>query len=226
MFIPVVRIKQILDTLLVAIRVDHRTCNIEGREEESFLYRVLYGNALGTYDFYTQAINIFSQQDNSPRKIQTKIGFDLGHSSLPTIYVHQPSEPLKGVNTISWGLDQDSYKNMDGSETDKMFRGFGSVFEWVITAPSVMEVLLIYEVLHAALIASIDSFTPEFNSINFTGKEYVMKSDLVPETLYVKSIFLEVDYIKEVPRLIYRDIVNDINFELNGIYTEVPIDKI
>lgn len=219
MFIPIIKIKTILDALLIAIRINYTNCVSAGVESESFLYRVLYGNSLGSYDFYTQGVSIFTQLDNSPRKIETKIGFDFGHSNLPTIYVHQPTEPLKGLNPISWGLDQDSYSNIDGTETDKVFRGFGSIFEYVITSPSIMETLLVYEVLHAALIGAIDSFTSDFNNISFTGKEYIMKSDLMPETLYVKSILLDVDYIKEVPRLLNREIIQLVDFELSYTYT-------
>lgn len=224
MLIPITKIKQILDSLILYIRADYNSALESGHEEESFLYRVLYGNSLDDFDFYTQGVDIFIRTDSSSRRIETKMGFDLGQVSFPTIYVHHPNEPMKGVNTIGFGLDENEYyENSDGTQVDKLFRGFGSTFEYTCISPSVLETLLIYEVIHAALISSIDSFSESFNIVNFTGKEYVVKNDMMPDPLYLRSIILDVDYIKEVPRLITRELVNKVEFNDAIIYDEDSI---
>ena len=219
MLIPITKIKQILDSLIAYIQADYTSAMTNNVETESFLYRVLYGNALGEFDFYTQGVNIFTRTDASARRIETRLGFDLGITKMPTIYVHQPAEIMKGVNTISFGADDNSfYSNADGSNTDMLVRGFGSTFEWVITSPNINEVLLIYEVLHAALISSVDSFTDDFNNINFTGKEYVARSDSMPDPLFIKAIQLDIDYTKEVPKLIRRELLNLVEFYPGIVY--------
>lgn len=219
MLIPITIVKQVLDSLIVFIKADYDLAVSENRETESFLYRVLYGNSLVDFDFYEQGVDIFTRTDASSRQIQTKLGFDLGQSSLPTIYVHQPAEPTKGVNTIGFGLDgNEYYDNADGTQTDKLFRGFGSTFEYVCVSPNILETLLIYEVLHAALISAIDSFTSDFNTVNFTGKEYVARNDSMPDPLFVKAIQLELSYVKEVPRLISQDVVNFVEFNKAIVY--------
>ena len=202
MFIPVIKIKRILDSLLSLIKTDYETHVEQGLEEESFLYRVLYGNALGDYDFYQQAVNIFTRTGASSRQIQTRMGFDLGITTLPTIYVHRPNEASKGLNTIGFGLDTNEfYENQDQTVTEKLFRGFGATFEYVITSPNVLETQLIYEVLQAALISTVDTFMEYFNNVSFVGKELVAKHELMPEPLFIQTIQIEVDYVKQVPRL-------------------------
>jgi hypothetical protein len=202
MFIPVTKIKKVLDALITMIRADYVAAKAAAHEEESFLYRVLNGNSLGEYDFYNAGVDIFIRTDGSSRQIQTRMGFDLGITQLPTIYVHQPNEVMKGVNTVGWGFDTNEfYENSDGSQTDKLFRGFGSVFEYVITSPNVLETVVVYEVLHAALTATIDTFNEYFNNLSFTGKELIAKYENNPTPVFIKSIMLDVDYIKTVPKL-------------------------
>ena len=228
MFVPVTKIKAILDALITMIRDDYSASLLAGVEEESFLYRVLYGNVLGDYDFYTNGVDIFTRTDASARQIQTRMGFDLGITTLPTIYVHQPNEVMKGVNTIGWGYDTNEfYENSDGSNTDKLFRGFGSVFEYVITSPNVLETVVVYEVLHAALSATIDTFNEWFNNISFTGKELIARNESMPEPLFIKSIQLDVDYVKEVPRLgTPQQFASLVEFYPPVIYGEAIGDKI
>jgi hypothetical protein len=226
MFIPVTKIKKILDALITLIKADYNTALNAGHEEESFLYRVLYGNSLGDFDFYEQGVDIFIRTDASARQLLVRMGFDLGISTLPTIYVHQPNEAMKGVNTIGWGYDTNEfYTNSGGSQTDKLFRGFGSVFEYVITSPNVLETVLVYEVLHAALIASVDTFNEYFNNITFTGKELIAKHESMPDPLFIKSIQLDVDYVKEVPRLVTLDLISLVEFDNATVYTGEAIGE-
>ena len=225
MFIPVTKIKRILDALLELIKTDYAAALLAGGEEESFLYRVLNDSSLGTYDFFEQGKSIFINTDGSSRQIQTRMGFDLGISTLPTIFVHQPNEAMKGLNTISWGADTNEfYTNADQSTVDKLFRGFGSTFEYVITSPNVLETKLVYEVLHAALIAAVDTFNEYFNNISFTGKELIAKHESMPEPLFLMTIMLDVDYVKEVPRLgTPQQLLTLVEFDRPTIYTDEAI---
>jgi hypothetical protein len=202
MFIPVIKVRKILDALLKSIKDDYNAHLILATEEESFLYRILHGNSLSDFDFYEQGVDIFIKTDASSRQIQTRMGFDLSTSTLPTIYIHHPSETMKGVNTIGFGFDTNEfYENSDGSYVDKLFRGFGGVFEYVITSPNVLETVLVYEVLHAALLSAVDTFNEDFVLSVSTGKEMVAKSDMMPEPLFLKTIQVDTTYIKEFPRL-------------------------
>jgi hypothetical protein len=224
MLIPIIVIKKILDSLITFIRVDYNSALASGVVEESFLYRVLYGNSIDGFDFYTQGVDIFTRTPGSARKIVTKMGFDIGSTELPTIYVHHSIEPTKGVNTIGFGMDENEfYQNSDGSHTDKFFRGFGSTFEYVCVSPNINEAILMYEVIHAALISSVDTFNDKFNTFNFTGREAIARNDSMPNPLFLKVIQLDVDYIKEVPRLITRQLVNNVEFNNAIVYTETAV---
>jgi hypothetical protein len=202
MVIPVTKVKKILDALIAAIRADYAAALTSGVEADSFLYRILYGNAFGDYDFYEQGVSIFIRTDASARQLQTRMGFDMSPSQLPVIYVHQPNEVMKGINTVGWGFDTNEFfTNTDGTEVDKLFRGYGGTFEYVITSPNVLETILIYEVIHTALNSAIDTLSEVFNIVSMTGKELVAKSDVMPEPLFLKTIQLDGDYVKEFPRL-------------------------
>jgi hypothetical protein len=228
MVIPVTKVKKILDALITAIRTDYNVALAAGVEEESFLYRVLYGNAFGDYDFYEQGVAIFIRTDASARQLQTKMGFDMSPSQLPVIYVHQPNEVMKGVNTVGWGFDTNEfYTNSDGAEVDKLFRGYSGAFEYVITSPNVLETILIYEVIHTALNSAIDTLSEVFNIVTMTGKELVAKSDVMPEPLFLKTIIVDGDYVKEFPRLahvetaLYVEFNPAVIYDVNGIGEEL-----
>ncbi len=218
MFIPVTKIKKILDALLSLIKEDYEACSLQ--PSESFLYRVLKGSFLGDYDFYEQGVNIFTQSGNSSRQIQTRMGFDLGITTLPTIYVHQPNEVMKGVNTISFGMDTDEfYTNKDGTVVEKLFRGSSSTFEYVITSPNVLETILVYEVLWAALVSVVDTFMEYFVDVSITGKELVARHETMPEPLFIKTILVDVQYVKQVPRLTTpQQLITKIEFDKPTIY--------
>jgi len=219
MFIPVTTVKKILDALLLSIKSDYSAALESGVESDSFLYRVLYGSSLGDFDFYTQGVDIFTRTDASSRQLQTRMGFDLSPSTLPTVYVHQPTEAMRGIETIGWGFDTNEfYTDSKGVETDKLFRGASSTFEYVITSPSVLETILIYEVLYAAVNSAIDTLIESFNNITITGKELVAKSDLMPEPLFLKTIQIDADYIKEMPRLSLMDYAHFVEFYKARLY--------
>jgi hypothetical protein len=220
MIIPITKVKKILDALLLAVKTDYNSALTAGVEEESFLYRVLYGNAFGEYDFYEQGVAIFIRTDASARQLQTKMGFDMSPSQLPVIYVHQPNEVMKGVNTVGWGFDTNEfYTNSDGVVVDKLFRGYSGAFEYVITSPNVLETILIYEVLHAALNSSIDTLSEIFNIVTMTGKELVAKSEMMPEPLFLKTIIVDGDYVKEFPRLSTVETALLVEFNPAIVYT-------
>lgn len=222
MFIPVVKVKAILDAVLAFIKADYDECLRRAREEESFLYRVLQGQTLSDYNFYTQGKDIFIRSGGSSRQLQTRMGFDVSMSSLPVVYVHQPSDMLKGVNTIGFGLDTNEYyTNSDDSVTEKLFRSFGSVFEYTIVSSNVLETVLIYEVLMAAMISVIDTLNEYFEQVSLSGKELIVKNELMPEPLFMKSIQLDVIHIKQVPRLTTPEtLITAIEFGMPTLYTE------
>ena len=90
-----------------------------------------------------------------------------------------------------------------------------------------LETVVVYEVLHAALSATIDTFNEWFNNISFTGKELIARNESMPEPLFIKSIQLDVDYVKEVPRLgTPQQFASLVEFYPPVIYGEAIGDKI
>lgn len=201
--IPTIELKKLLDDLLKWVADNY---NNTTDKTQTWLYRVFNGNSIAGFDFYTQAVEIITRKDNSPRKIETRITFDKDRAELPTIFIQMPAESKGGSNAIAMNVQDDYFEN----ETDELYslkyqRYFTANFELMITSGNSFETLLIYELIMDLFIAAADSLTSLYQNFDYSGKDLMPNKAIIPYNVFIKSISINLTYCREVPSIMEND---------------------
>jgi hypothetical protein len=222
--IKVVKLKKIVDALIEFVRTDYETKFALDKEEDTFLYKALYGNVDGDYDFYTQAKAIFLRTAESPRKIRTSLMFNKDIKGHPCIHVREPAKGKGSFNSIGGGLGGNFIENSDGGLDDLYRDTKRGNYELMITSDNALDTTLICEVLQALLIGAYETLNEMFSTFDFSTKELMMENNLVPIQLYVKAITIDVQQENFIPSILTNDEASQINFALSSLdSTSIPI---
>jgi hypothetical protein len=222
MVVPEIILKKIIDALLVATVSDF---NAQSNEQNSFLFRVFYGNVIGTYDYYTQAKALMLNAADSPRSIQTRIFFDRTRAHVPTIHITLPSE-----NHYADGLSMDvNYVAPLFNDTDQTFqeqysRTFNTRYNIVLTSDNTFEVLIMYYLLKALFVANF--VTLENNGLrNFkmSGQDLLINDANMPTNIFMRGLQLDVFYEFTVPEMNATEMLS--NFDFIGSVDEVVVQN-
>ena len=92
--IPILRIRKFVDLLIEFIETDYTS---QTDKTNSFLYRTLGDDTSDGYNFYTEAIELFTRTVKDKRKLETRLMFDPDRAQMPTIHVREPAKN-KGFN--------------------------------------------------------------------------------------------------------------------------------
>jgi hypothetical protein len=211
--IGILRVKKLVDALLEYVRTDYAS---KADHEESFLHRCFDDDdAVDGISYKALADEIFIQRTRlDSRNIETRIMFDPDRATLPTIHVREPAKNKGKTDAIGY-IDEQVFYNDDGGVSDISRRSFESQFELMITSGNRHEVLIIEEVLMGLLIGGQDSFTSQepFYQMQLNVKELIMKEDLAPTQLFIKSIGLNLQYDKRFQDISNSATLNKILFE-------------
>lgn len=208
--IPILKVKKFVDLLIEFIETDYQnTIN----KNNSFLYKILYDNTDNGWNFYTNAVEIFTRGEDDNRKLETRLMFDRSRAGLPTIHVREPSKNKGSYDSIGF-LSEDITINEDNTISSQARKTFRSSFELMITSGNSLECVMIQEVLESAMLASLDTLTiPFFELVDFNSKELMMNDDAERNMLFIKTIGLEIQYEKnEIPKLYTEDNITSITF--------------
>lgn len=96
--IEIIRVKQLILNLLEYIPKDLE--NHKNDEENTFLYRLLYGMKDGNFDFYQQAKSLFTRSSTNPRKIEVRLEFPKDKTGLPCYVIREPGKTKGPANSI------------------------------------------------------------------------------------------------------------------------------
>lgn len=210
-------LKILIDSILDKIKLDYES---KVNKADSFLYRLLGTGKVGNYEFMTQAVEVFTKNNGSADKIETSIMFNSKRMGLPTIHVTIPSE-----EPYSDGLGYDEDLNeieFESGDTGGQYynRGFKSKFELVITGRNSFEVVLIYNVMKAALIANLMSLEANgFRQPKISGGDLRIAEQLSPNG-FMRVLNLESFYDLRIPKFENIQLVSDINFNGKGYGNE------
>jgi hypothetical protein len=214
-FIPQFELHKITQSLLTYVTVNLTTKIAASLESESWLYRTFHGIVFGGCDVYDGLKKIVLATDEDFRyKLELRLGFDKDRTTMPTIHIHVPGEGRGRYNGIGMGYDENIWDtNADSSITFSMNRSFLSNYEFIVTAGNRDETVMIYELLKALFVAGNQTFLAYFPSFDFSGKDLLLKNDLVPEPMFVKALVVQVDYNISAPIIESSQLVDDIEFE-------------
>ena len=217
--IKVVRLKKIVDGLLHYIKSNYDSNLANLTENESFLYRLLYGNNDGDFDFYEQAKKLFLLEDTDPQKINTYLFFNNNVEQYPSIHVRElnrsPDENRNGIG----GTLGSVYENADGSWVDGMRNARSCQYEVMCTSGNALTTTLLAETIYSLFIAAQDTMMGEFSNFTYNVKENTYTNNN-GEYLYGKSIIIGVSYENDIPSIRKDEVVSSIEFILNKINGE------
>ncbi len=211
--IPQIRIFRILNYLLGYVKTDLATKISASVESEAWLYRVFFGIEFGSFDFYTQIKALIQATDEKKKKLELVLGWDKDRATLPTIHIHTPMENKGRINGIGVGFDEVEYfENADSTVTYSFNRSFLSNYEIIASGGSREEVTAIYELVKTLMIAGSNMFLYEFPSFEFSGRDIMLKPELIPTGIFLKSVMIQLDYSLNVPELIATTTTDEVNF--------------
>lgn len=209
--IPILKVKKFVDLLVEFIKTDYENAV---DKQNSFLYRVLGDNIDNGWDFYENAVAVFTRDGDDSRQLETRLMFDRTRAGLPTIHVREPAKGKGSYDGIGF-LSEDIVVNEDDTISSTARKTFRSSFELMITSGNSLECVMIQEVIEAAMLASFDSLTiPFFELIDFNAKELMMQSDVERSMLFIKTIGLDIQYERDgIPKLYTEQNTTTIQFE-------------
>lgn len=202
MVVPELKLYELINVLMSEVGADY---NRHSNKENTMLFH-LFGNSnkIGKYDYYEQAVDLFTRKADHPNKINIRMMYDAAQASIPTIHITMPSEN-DDHNTIGVGeggkKDDIIYDDVEKTSTPLYNRRFQTQFHIVCTSTSSQEVFLMYHVLRAAMVASLDYIDlMGLKNPKLSGQDIRQKDDQAPNHIYMRGIGLACFYIVEIPR--------------------------
>jgi hypothetical protein len=195
--IPELIIKETLETLLKFLKAD-----TADKSTDSYLYNLLGVDdegkplALNRFNYLEQARAIFSDSmfDNGNPKIY--LGYNMEVTKFPAIHIILPSEQS---DPLTLGADEGYQagkvvnKGKDYSVSYTM--NADATFQLIITSENSSEVVLIYHVIRACLLAINDQLSLRgFMNPRVGGGDLNIQQDFVPPNIFHRALALSFKY--------------------------------
>lgn len=197
--IPELSLFRIIEGLIDHIKVDWEST---ANKPDTMIYQVFNGLLHDKKDYYQQAIDLFTRKIDHPRKVSARLFFDAERAKVPTIHITMPADS-DGENSIGVGESGMPESMLEGatSLTPIYERRFDTTFQIICTSDNHSEVLIMYHMLRAGLISIFDTISLQgLENAKMSGQELRIKSDLVPENIFMRGIGITSSYEVKVPR--------------------------
>lgn len=217
--IPEIELQRVVDVAISVLRED--ITQNGGTPSNTILHYLL--NGVGTfeskYNFYTQAVEIFSKDKHKPRFLESRLFFDKERANIPTIHIMSNSE---NNNNNGIGVDQGfrpEFINAAGTGQRSVYnRHFDANFSIVITSDNSMETVVIYHVLKAMLVSIIDHIQlAGFIDPQISGRDINISQEVVPNGVFARSIDFKAGYELSVPTSTFDTIITKFISLLNPV---------
>lgn len=172
-------------------------------ESDTLLYHMFKTDLTGMnltfnkVDYFKQAKAMFILRDNdSPRKIEVNIGFNMERAVFPTIHIMMPSES-PGVSPIgtNTGYDPRIAGENDGDEFEVYTVGFSAQYSLLLTSDNSLEVLLMYIMLKSAFIGIKTQLELDgLQNVVYGGSDLMFNSEFVPSNVYSRNFNVSFAY--------------------------------
>lgn len=196
-------------------------------KKQSFLYKSFNGISLGGYNFYDQAIDIFTRPIDAENKLDVRLSFDRSRASIPTIHITLPSEmsSIGGIGVDTGAVDPE-YNDVESYYQEVHTRHFDAQYHLVITSNNSVEVICIYHILRAILVAILDSVDAVYGLQNpkLSGSDVINinQDSFIPEGIVMRTLGINFMYAVSVPEINKQDIIKRIIFS-NTMVGEVVV---
>lgn len=197
--IPELTLFKIIDGLIKYIKIDWES-NVD--KSNTLIHHVFNGLIHDKKNYYEQAIDLFTRKVDNPRKVDVRLFFDAERAKIPTIHITMPSDN-DGENSIGVGEDGSPQMMLETQTTHQPMydRRFDTTFQVICTSDNHAEVLIMYHMIRAGLISIFDTISlAGLENAKLSGQELRIKSDLVPESIFMRGIGIGCSYNVIVPR--------------------------
>lgn len=199
----IIFVKKLMEGLMEYVYQDLR----DKPEQETFLYKLLKDSKDGNFDFFEQAKSLFSRNQGSPRKIRVLLEYPKDKTSLPAYVIREPGKSKGPANTI--GKIDGFYP---GTNNYQYSDSRTSNYELMCFSDNMLESIMMSEILYALLVASLESLTTHFDTVEYTMKELMMNNELIPNPIFIRSIGLEVSCTELIPGLVDSELLGKVLF--------------
>lgn len=190
-----------IKSILAYIREDYDSTT---DKTQSFLYNLLGEVKIGElYDCYEQGKAMFIQKNDNPRYLDVRLFFDASRASIPTIHITLPNETGSGDGIgVDIGYEEAEFDDVRGEYREVNNRMFNATYNVIITSDNTMEVVIMYHVLRASLIAAFAHMELSgLRNPKLSGGDLSINPDLVPIGIFMRSIAINASYEISVPEL-------------------------
>lgn len=208
----------VFDTLQAIFKIVKDDYINSSDEKDTILYQLFARDenelpiAFNSFNFYEQAKATFLEKN-----IQINLGYNLEVAAMGSIHILLPSETGQ---PLAIGADQGYQGHVLNQVQDKWkaiyTQRFNASYNLLITSDNAFECLLIYNLLKSSFLALNAQL--EFAGLRLPkiqGQELQFQSDLVPPTIFHRSLILNFEYELNVPDFFYRKLIK--NFKITGI---------
>lgn len=212
--IPEVKIFNALQQIIQGIRTDYE----KKSPEDSYLYRICNDNAIERFNFFEQAVHVFTKNSrlNEPRTIEANIGWNFERitKKIPTIHIIMNAENPKDDSIgLGHGNYQDFYEETD-EHVQVIERKFNQTCMLVITSDNAIECMLIYHVIKHLLISYFDLFEIQgMQNVRISGREMEVNQQ-IPDRIASRFVFLSYDYAVKAPHFNSNEIIREIFYTI------------
>lgn len=148
-------------------------------------------------DYYQQSKAMFILRNNdSPRKLEVNMGFNMERAHFPTIHIMMPTE-TPGMSPI--GTNEGYAEGIGGAFSSEEYQvytvSFSAAYSLLITSDNSLEVLLIYILLKSGFIGLKTQMELDgFQNVTFGGSDMMFNSELMPANIYSRNFNLNFGY--------------------------------
>lgn len=201
--LPLIRVPEFIihDSLSKALDFIRKDYTAQANKSNSYLYKLLETGGFQKYKNFEQAEQVFIVDETHPRYLDIDLMFNMDRDGAPTIHITMPSES-PGQNAIGneEGYQEPLWDDPSNNIVNKTYssvftRRYKATYDIVITSDNNNEVLLIYHVLKALLVALTGHLhLSGLENISFSGQDLQPYAELTPKNIFLRAIRLGVEY--------------------------------
>ena len=167
--------------------------------EDTYLWQIFGGMSFANVDYFNEAVDLLTRTPAHPKHFVVRLSFDRDRAQLPTAHVTMAEDR---VNLMGIGSSESAYINSEGEPDARFQRFFDFLVEIVVTSDNKNEIIIIYELIKAFIPTLSVCFAEDgVYNVKTSGKDVVLKSDLVPKNLFMRTLQLTGHYSSITPSL-------------------------
>lgn len=215
--IPEIALSKILTGLLLLMKVDYQA---QVDKTNSILDDLFKDIIFDKFNFYDQAVNLFTKPKDERRRLEISMGYNLNRATMPTIHIILPSEqpktaPIGGNEGYepNWlGIDD----NGDNINAGVFTYENQVTYNLLITSDNVMEVILLYNWLKYMFVSIYPHMELSgFRNLMFGGSDLNFDDSLIPNNAFHRNFNMNFEYEYSARDIAQRKIAT--GFIIEGI---------